>query len=452
MLLRIRKTIVLSTMLTLLAAQPAWAIRFGAMGNSPIDAQPGWPEGAAAVFNARQRIAYWELNGQWTSDCRGDAEGFNRVLEKFAQVDAERKEIVVHDGVSTSDWVGAVAPDADAQVDWKFVVWQPEIWKMWQGVRPGAKVGPPPSPRIDVYVGGNINWDDVVVPEGIDVDDQRLEAHGFTLADGTVFEGTAHDLSTGQPLADATVQLVRVDRNGQGGYDYTTVKTVDCGDEGHWVITSAPQGLLQVVLSSDGYAPRILGYAEVTEQPGWSWYDSGLSPAVRVSGTVTDDEGDTLAGAKVRLDNSYGMPDATMLTGEDGRFEFDDVPAGTLSVRASKAGFNFIGPTDPIEAPAEGLELTMGHGGRVAVVVDFGQRAKPESYLVHIEPEGGEKVGSWSGTAAVDASGFKAFQPVPPGRYVIWGRPNPGGDNEQTEKVTVEVKGDETVEVELKAK
>ena len=86
------------------------------------------------------------------------------------------------------------------------------------------------------------------------------------------------------------------------------------------------------------------------------------------------------------------------------------------------------------------------------VVVDFGGKAKPEDYLVKIEPETGLVIGSWGGNASVDGSGFARFTNVPPGKYVLWGRPNPGADSDETKKVPVEVKGGETREVTLKAK
>ena len=45
----------------------------------------------------------------------------------------------------------------------------------------------------------------MTVPEGIEVIDQRLVAHGFTAEDGVVLEGKVTDLATRQPIA-ATVQ------------------------------------------------------------------------------------------------------------------------------------------------------------------------------------------------------------------------------------------------------
>jgi hypothetical protein len=41
---------------------------------------------------------------------------------------------------------------------------------------------------------------------------------------------------------------------------------------------------------------------------------------------------------------------------------------------------------------------------------------------------------------------------VPPGRYILSGRPNPGSDAEETDPVTVDLEGGQVSEVTLKAK
>ena len=450
---RIRPTVLLPLLLVMLLARPAWALRFGALGNSPVDAQPGWPEGTAAAFNPQQRIAYWELNGQWKSECRGDAEAFSKVVANFALIKAEGKKLILHDGVGTSYWVQAVQPAGDAKVDWIFTVWQGDIWRQWQGIgRPaGAKPPEPPPPQIDVYCGGNLNIDDVDIPEGLLVVDQRLESRGFQLADSHVLEGKVHDMATGKPLA-ARMQLRRYDRNPDGSGAYVTVASVDADDTGRWVLKNVPQGSYSITLTADGYAPRYAGHAELSDQPSWSGFNADLSPAVTLAGMVTDESGQPLEGASVRLGSAYGLTTPELLTDKLGRFESDEVPHGELTLRASKEGYVHLGLGDGVQAPAADVKLTLFRAGGIDVVVDFGGKAKPEDYLVKIEPEGGLVIGSWGGNASVDGSGFARFTNVPPGKYVLWGRPNPGADSDETRKVPVEVKGGETREVTVKAR
>ena len=110
-------------------------------------------------------------------------------------------------------------------MDWVFVVWQPANWARLRTLpadlnpdRPGRRDQGPPS-LIDVYAGGNIRWSDVVVPEGLKVIDERMEAHGFTPADGVVLEGKVIDLVTHLPVA-AWMRLERVEPQPKGGYLY----------------------------------------------------------------------------------------------------------------------------------------------------------------------------------------------------------------------------------------
>jgi hypothetical protein len=445
MLVRIpnRCRTVLPLLLVLLAARPAWALRFGALGNVPIDAQPGWPEGTAAVFNPPQRIAWWELNGMWTCECRGDAEAFNKVVANFALIKAEGKKLILHDGVGSSYWVKATQPDGDARADWIFTVWQPDA-----GRRAGAES---PAPQIDVYVGGNLNLDDVEIPEEITVDDRRLVSRGFELSDSHVLEGKVHDAATGKPLA-ARVQLLRYDRNPEGGGAYVTVASADADDQGRWVLKKAPQGLGTIRLSADGYAPRHVGFDELGNQPSWSAVNADLAPAVTLAGTVTDESGQPLEGVSVRLESVFAPATPNLLTDKNGRFESDQVPQGELTLRASKEGYVHVGLRDAVQAPAADEKLTLVRAGGINIVVDFGKKAKPQDYLVKIEPEEGSRIGSWGGTASVDGNGFARFTHVPPGKYVLWGRPNPGSDSAETKKLPVEIKGGETHSVTLKAR
>ena len=468
MFLRSARTALL---IVLLGVQPVWALIMGDVGNSPVQ-DPGWQVGAEAVFNVSARIAWWEGppfgGGQWHAECRGDAEAFNKVLADFALIEAETKRLVVHNGEGRSFWINPNREEEkqlDAQMDWMFMVWIPDNWRRFGGgggrMRPQIELdeGAEPVPQIDVYAGGNINWADVVIPDGIDVADHRLEAHGFSLSDGTVIEGTVHDLATGDPIA-ATMQLQFVEPLAEGGYNYSIVETVECDADGHWVLTSAPEGWHRITLSADGFVSRVVDYASFDEQPKWSSHDAGLSKFATVSGIVTDDAGSPLEGVTVRLSDIVTeggglyrlLADNELLTDDSGHFESDEMPQASMSVWTYKDGYCRIGLGEEIDTPARDLELTMVRSARVEVVVDFGDAAKPASYIINMEPEGGSMVGKWSGSGNVDASGFIAYDNVPPGTYVLWGRPNPGSSDEQTESVTIELIGGETTEVALQAK
>jgi hypothetical protein len=145
----------------------------------------------------------------------------------------------------------------------------------------------------------------------------------------------------------------------------------------------------------------------------------------------------------------YKSPDEYKIkTGADGRFRFESVPVAKTRVRVHKQGYCRPGLGEEITTPAENIELTMKPSAQVLVKIEF-VTTRPEAYIVHITPEGGNIVGSWGGSGHIDEKNEITFSDVPPGRYTLVGRPNPGSDKEQSAEITVDLVGGETVEVPL---
>jgi len=443
----------------------------GGVGNDAVG-DPGWPRGAAAIFNHPGRVGWWEGppfgGGQWHAECRGDARAFNAVLADFAKLDAKSRRVVVHDGIGHSFWLNMnrePAKEAGARVDWIFMAWQPANWehlsKMPAGINPtdphDAGKGPPTT--IDAFAGGNLRWAEVVVPEGIEVVDQRLEAHGFTAADGSVLEGKAIDLATGRPIA-ARVRLERVESGPKGGSLYSTVAEAAAGPDGRWVLRKAPTGWNRVVVAADGFVPRIAGYSGSDGQPGWHPFDAGLSRASTVAGRVVDDQGRPVADVEVLIQDAtsgdgglYESPgDLACKTDADGRFRSDGVPIGRATIWLRKPEYTRPGLGLPIATPAQGIELKMTKSARVRVTVEFTGTFRLIGYAVQIEPEGGAAVGKYSGSGDIDDQNQVVFNGVPPGRYVLVGRPNPDTGDHRTEPVAIELKGGQEAEVKVLAK
>ncbi len=182
----------------------------------------------------------------------------NSVLADFAKVDAKTKRLVVRDGVG---------PSLDHKMDWAFNVWVPALWERPSGIAMCNPYGVVfsrdadkcPPPQIDVYIGGNVRWSDVVVPKGIELSDERLEAHGFTPADGMVLEGKVVDLTTRRPLA-AKMRLESVQENprertekqpnghyrhiykGGSRFTYVVVAEAVADAQGRWVLKHVREG------------------------------------------------------------------------------------------------------------------------------------------------------------------------------------------------------------------
>jgi hypothetical protein len=450
-------------------AQTTFALIFGGEGNKPV-ADPGWPDGAGIVFNQLGRIAYWEGppfgGGQWHAECRGDTNGFNSALASFVKIDAKTKRLVVHDGVGRSFWLNPnneLPKVAAAQIDWTFMVWQPANWqklaKLPPALKPGDmgddKTGPPT--QIDVYTGGHIRWADVVIPKGIEVIDERLEAHGVSPADGTVLEGTITDLETKKPLAGRVeLQLIETQKD---GYHYSVIGQADADSNGKWQIKNAPVGWVRIVLSADSYVPRVVGYGKYIGEPSWHPFNGALLRPETVSGRVADDAGKPLADVDVRLIDiaSHGedyktSDDFQTKTGIDGSFHFEQVPIATARLMVNKSGYCRPGLGPTINVPAKDVALAMTTSAQVHVTVDFKSTKRPESYIVELTPEGGNAIGKWSGSGNINTENKISFENVPPGKYVLLGHPNPSSGNERTKPMMIELKGGATEEIQLTAK
>jgi protocatechuate 3,4-dioxygenase beta subunit len=445
----------------------------GGEGNKPIR-DPGWPKGAAAIFNTQARIAWWEGpplgGGQWHAECRGDAKTFNAILAEFAKLEAPGKRLLVHDGVTHSFWLNPNREPAKrdgARVDWIFMVWQPShharigplLRRAGSGATPAG--GQDPAAQIDLYIGGNVPWAEVVVPKGLEVRDERMESHGFLASDGCVLEGNVIDLATGKPLV-ANVRLERLEAQPQGGYRYPTAAEAKTDSQGHWTCKKAPEGHHRLVVEADGFAPRVIGYVQIDDQPRWQSFDtSSLVRPATVTGRVTDDAGRPLEGVDVRITGvvdegggRYDSPqdDASLKTDAEGRFRTVRVPTGEATVWIHKSGFCRPGLGLTIKLPSQDVALQMIKAARLRVTVEFPVFDRPKAYIVQIEPEGGSRVGSWGGSGNIDDKDQITFNDVPPGRYVLRGQPNPSSADQHSESVTVELKGGETTDLTLPAK
>jgi hypothetical protein len=448
-----------------------FALIEGGEGNNPI-ADPGWPTGAATIFNVTSRIAWWVGppfgGGQWHAECQGDAQALSAVLADFARLDVKSKQIVLHDGVGNSFWLNINNEPAKrdaARMDLSFMVWEPANWQRLRQLPADLNLTDPrdadsgPPSQIDVYTGGNIKWADVTVPKGLQIVDQRLEAHGFTALDGVVLEGRVTDLATSKPVA-AKVRLERIEAQPKGGYRYATVAQAAADADGHWVLKKAPAGWYRVVIQAEGFVSRVIGYLKTDDQPRWHGYDGGLARPATVAGRLTDDAGQPLADVEVRIQDvttSTGVRyesalGATGKTGADGRFRTDQLPVGRATIWVHKPGYCRPGLGQPVTTPKEDVELTMIRAGRILVTVDFTGKERPAAYIVRIEPEGGEAVGKYGGSGHINDKNQIAFDNVPPARYVLRGHPNPSSGDQETDPITVDLKGGQTAEIKLSAK
>ncbi|MDC0935531.1 carboxypeptidase-like regulatory domain-containing protein [Pirellulales bacterium] len=443
----------------------------GGKGSAPLD-DPGWPDGAATIFNHKGRVAWWEGppfgGGQYHAECRGDTESFNEVLAQFAKLKVADKRLIVEAGVGHSFWLNPNKEDdkkRQAEIDWRLMIWVPGNWerlsKLPLDLNPTNKNDQGPPTEIQLFAGGNIRWDDVNVPEGIEVIDNRMEAHGYSASDGVVLEGTVTDLVSGEALM-GRIELREVKPKKTGGYDYSQAAEAATNANGKWVIKHAPQGRFQVVAFAKGYVPRIVGYKTVEDQPSWKSYQCGLSRSSEVTGKITDEEGEPLADARVRLANvavgdgeryaSIGN-NYTTNTDNEGNFTLTDVPIGSATVGCYKEGYFRAGLGKDVTIPQdETIELAMSLAAKLEVVVLFHTTEPPDDYIVELEPAGGSAVGKWSGSSKINDENKVVFRNIPPGKYALVGHPNPTAADEKTLPISIELFGGKSRSFTLHAK
>ena len=78
-----------------------------------------------------------------------------------------------------------------------------------------------------------------------------------------------------------------------------------------------------------------------------------------MQGTVTDDGGAIVPGAKVTLRNDLTKVEVTSITNDEARYKFDFVEPGNYSLIVEKAGFKIV---------TQGKHIVMGDGRPILTI------------------------------------------------------------------------------------
>ena len=441
-------------------------------GNSPVH-DVGWPDGALAMANLSCRIGWWEGppfgGGEWNFQYRGDTTALKDALKVFTAIRSPKLELVVHDGPQyclflTDDH----KTNEQARVDWSYTVWHPESWhrlfnnpkSVWNADHPNFRQ-PVPSPRMDVYVGGSglVDWDKVVIPPGIVVRDERVAASPLKPAKGALVQAVIYDMASGKPISGARLMVVTNDYQGKALSDARPAADSSTDASG-LAVASVPAGNYRIWIAAAGYASRLLEQSRLGEQ-SVKQYTAELAKAVTVSGKVSLGNDKPIPGVKITPTSVLGIdghgytlpmrPEAE--TDEKGGFVLSDLPQGYLMLRANLTGYYHGDVISVYDAPSTNIVLKMTPAGSIRVTVTD-RNGKPMSQyegnpiMVEIEPKVGNKVGSWGGSAMIDATASYTFNQAPPGEYRITSHPNPSSESKKyapTYQVTLEPGGQASV-------
>ena len=465
---RVFLSCLITVLCTSLLVNNCYAIIFGGEGNKPLR-DPGWPKGAAEVFNWKTRIAYWEGppfgGGQWHAESKGNAEEVNRVLQAFEKIEAKQKRVILKSGIGYSFWLDPNRDrrhDKKTKIDWEFTVWVPKSWEFQKTLPPGMSAisgepGEEPVPVLTIYT-SFVKREKLELPKGLIIEDNTLEGHGFTKKDGRVLQGRVVDAESQEPLL-ATIRFESISKNPKGGYTYEQSEELKTNANGEWTKRNVTRKWSRIIVEAVGYSPRIVSHIRYDHQPGWAFLGSTLSKSTSLSGRVVNEQGQPLSGVRVRLSgvtvgdtSAYKTPLSESKTNADGYFEFPVAPKGKGTLTVYKTGLNGPPLGQKITIPEDGLTVKMTQAAEFTVKVHFANGKAAESYIVNVEPVGGNKVGTWGGSATLDENNSYHFNNVPPGSYNVVVRPNPGSSKSTTEPVKVELNGGESKTVEVKYK
>ena len=147
-----------------------------------------------------------------------------------------------------------------------------------------------------------------------------------TVNPGTTVSGTVKD-SSGKAVSGATVELCKDGK--------AVAKEVTTGADGKYTISNVSTGTYTLKAKSSNSS--LNGSASVTVADGDTTKDVTIAKGVTVSGTVKSYGGET-EKVTVTLTPENGTPMTTVVTGNSAAYKFENVPAGTYTLKVMKKG------------------------------------------------------------------------------------------------------------------
>ncbi|HEY6064571.1 MAG TPA: carboxypeptidase regulatory-like domain-containing protein, partial [Thermoanaerobaculia bacterium] len=260
---------------------------------------------------------------------------------------------------------------------------------------------------------------------------------------GTI-RGRVEDAATNRPLTDFSASYTESQGGFAGGFRMVmgggeSEKTFQSPD-GSFELSDVPPGKWNVRASSPGYRPSEVSGIEVGEGETKEGVVVSLKKGGVVSGRVLDPRrGTGVPNASVAWSESSGGdmgPAAAIMarmnggtngvtTDADGRFRFDGLPAGRITLTAEHP--DFLETSKQIDLDNEAtVDLTLSLGGSIAgtVVGKDGRTGVPGAQVLLREQGAGMNFGDDSGRA--DAAGNFLFEHLKAGRYGVSARSNAG--------------------------
>jgi hypothetical protein len=285
----------------------------------------------------------------------------------------------------------------------------------------------------------------VALGAGAAVLDSALAAAQQTTAQSAAaISGVVRDAATGRPLADAVVSLHSADgRAQQPSQQFTDDKGrfvfADLRGGQRYGISAARPGFLAGTIGGAFDVPARRPLLELADGQWIQDADISLWPGGSISGLVTDDRGEPVAGVRVHVVPVIHVAGRRRLmigpgtaTDDRGRYRIGRLPPGRYLTMAPPAAHASAFSTPPsgldtaLELPPGGqltsvdLRLTYAEGHAVSGTV-HGPRQNPAGLALALLPAGLEEIGPQFAVATtrIRADGTFTFGNVPDGEYTL---------------------------------
>jgi hypothetical protein len=445
-------------------------------GSDPIE-DHGWPTGSLELANLPTRISWMAGPPFGTGSmyefryhCK-HTDQFNDALKAFASIQADKLEVVIHNGTQDGIEGEIITTISDDYIDWTFTVWNPQDWDRLKNTSrsfyrlPDSETKKPvpfvkdplPAPRIDVHLGGGaVIWSAVKIPQqkNLIVIDKRPGTIAQKFAGRGLVQGKVFDLETKKPIPGA--QIVLAKRQGQRDWKDSIQESAD--KKGVCQIGQIPLGMYQIRIQAQGYVATEMDFYD-NRKPEIFEFESGMLRPFTVKGKIVDVTGNPLKDLEVRAGDfvepgGNGYPaygDGSAITNAQGEFEIRNLPKGFASLCCRVKGLyqqDSIFELYPV--PGENIILTMTGTGTVRgkVIDEAGKSITDEVHIIVRPP--GEQIGKWGGSSRCASDGSFEFTNVPPGEYLVGTDHTLYTDSEKANAKLVVVKAGKIHEVEVK--
>ena len=340
-------------------------------------------------------------------------------------------------GITGPPRADGVIPVAETEADGTFVLAgleqrEYEVTVLAQGFGKAHKTAEPGSGPVDLVL------EPAGVVTGLVVDERSRPVEAFRVSTAAGDERTMRNLPR---------------------FEEMTV------EDGRFALSDVAAGVYTVTVSATDYAPTAVSGVKVEAGVSADVGTVKLRAGAIVRGSVVDDDGAGVPGARVSAsgpgrdwvagDGPLGTTGTTQTTDMSGAFELRGVPAGLTVLSASHPEHAAAEPVtvdvDPAKQAAD-VRLVLSQGGRVAGSVRRRDGSPIAGAMVKVHParRGPRSIMAWDGELLTGADGSFAVDHVPAGRaqVTVMGPSRPGRF-EGAQSRGVEVRNGETTTVDI---